>query len=87
MSDEVHFYTLKDELSITIMTKRAERRNHKRRIWKKLYTKAKLVYNDREEWAIHYTNKGLRTPCSCHMCGNPRKYYKQKTIQEQINGL
>lgn len=23
------------------------------------------------------------TPCSCWMCGNPRKYFKQKTYQEQ----
>lgn len=21
-------------------------------------------------------------PCSCYMCGNPRKYFKQDTIQE-----
>lgn len=21
--------------------------------------------------------------CSCHMCGNPRKYYKEKTMQEK----
>jgi hypothetical protein len=23
-----------------------------------------------------------RTPCSCRMCGNPRKWFKQKTVQE-----
>jgi hypothetical protein len=23
------------------------------------------------------------TPCSCWMCGNPRKYFKQKTLQEK----
>jgi hypothetical protein len=23
-----------------------------------------------------------RKPCSCFMCGNPRKYFNQKTIQE-----
>lgn len=23
------------------------------------------------------------TPCSCPMCGNPRKWFKHKTIQEQ----
>ena len=22
-------------------------------------------------------------PCSCFMCGNPRRYYGEKTIQEQ----
>jgi hypothetical protein len=24
-----------------------------------------------------------RHPCSCHMCGNPRKHWKEKTIQEK----
>jgi hypothetical protein len=23
------------------------------------------------------------TPCSCAMCGNPRKWFRQKTIQER----
>jgi hypothetical protein len=23
--------------------------------------------------------------CSCFMCGNPRKYFKEKTLQEKIN--
>jgi hypothetical protein len=29
--------------------------------------------------------KKAHTPamCSCHMCGNPRKYWKEKTIQEK----
>ena len=40
----------------------------------------------------HYTgNKTARapklfrtpTPCSCWMCGNPRKWFKQPTIQER----
>lgn len=21
--------------------------------------------------------------CSCHMCGNPRKYFKERTVQEK----
>ena len=31
--------------------------------------------------------KKAHTPamCSCHMCGNPRKYWKEKTIQEKRN--
>ncbi len=24
-----------------------------------------------------------RKPCSCHMCGNPRRMFKEKTIQEK----
>ena len=23
------------------------------------------------------------TPCSCWMCGNPRRYFNERTIQEQ----
>jgi hypothetical protein len=25
--------------------------------------------------------------CSCYMCGNPRKYWKEKTIQERRNEI
>jgi len=25
--------------------------------------------------------------CSCVMCGNPRKWFKERTIQEQRHGL
>lgn len=25
------------------------------------------------------------TPCSCPMCGNPRKHFNQKTLKEKIN--
>ena len=25
--------------------------------------------------------------CSCHMCGTPRKYWKEKTIQERRNEI
>ena len=33
--------------------------------------------------------KKAHTPamCSCHMCGNPRKYWKEKTIQERRNEI
>jgi hypothetical protein len=24
-----------------------------------------------------------RKPCSCYMCGNPRKHWKDKTMQEK----
>lgn len=23
------------------------------------------------------------TPCSCHMCGNPRKWWNEETVQER----
>jgi|TARA_B110000285_G_scaffold201159_1_gene235584 hypothetical protein len=33
--------------------------------------------------------KKAHTPamCSCHMCGNPRKYWKEKTLQEKISEI
>lgn len=34
-----------------------------------------------EKRAHMYANHGEL--CSCHMCGNPRKYFREKTIQEQ----
>lgn len=27
-----------------------------------------------------------RAKCSCHMCGNPRKWNKEKTLKEKIYG-
>jgi len=64
------------------MSKRAERRHNKRRIWKKLYNRRKCFG---ESYAINYANRGLRTPCSCSVCGNPRKYFNELTIQEKRN--
>jgi len=35
----------------------------------------------------HPARKGILAntpkPCSCHMCGNPRKFFKEKTVQEK----
>jgi len=39
-------------------------------------------------WHARITPEGIgkiassKTPCSCAMCGNPRKYFKAKTMQE-----
>ena len=51
---------------------------------KKALKIAKSVFNMKEEDAIdfslHYSND-LKM-CSCPMCGNPRKHFNEKTIQE-----
>lgn len=42
----------------------------------------KILRNKRlDEWA----NKNAEhlKSCSCYMCGNPRKYFKKRTIQEK----
>ncbi len=66
--------------------KRALRRFHKERIQKK--RKQYLIFespNDLESNEIRL-KKALKTPtvCSCWMCGNPRKYFGEKTRQEII---
>ena len=50
--------------------------------------KRKVVkYYDKWWWdeSPRMVGKKAHTPamCSCYMCGNPRKYWKEKTIQEK----
>jgi rubrerythrin len=58
--------------------KRAERRHHNKRIKK----------NRRIHWGRKLNEKELGsvvdtpTPCSCPMCGNPRRHFGTKTVQE-----
>ena len=66
------------------MSKRAERRHHLRR----MKTKAKHVVAlwgnpnaQSEKWANHLAL------CSRQCCGNPRKWWKKKTISEEIADL
>lgn len=41
-------------------------------------------HND-PEWVENYTRRLRQTgkSCSCVMCGNPRKWYRVKTLQER----
>jgi len=61
--------------------KRSERRHHLARMKKKYRRNFSWLYLS-DARSIGIT---ARTPkrCSCFMCGNPRKYFKVKTIQEQ----
>lgn len=60
--------------------KRAQRRHDAARIKK----------NRRWHWGRDMAQEGRQlgkllhtaTPCSCPMCGNPRKYFGHRTIQE-----
>ena len=56
--------------------KRAIRRNNKIRMKKK----AKMLYPEYPK--AEYLADHLAC-CSCSMCGNPRKQFKDKTIQEK----
>ena len=53
---------------------RAARRQHARRM------KHRALEYDRDP----KDSEHLAT-CSCHMCGNPRKHWKQKTLKEVYN--
>lgn len=39
--------------------------------------------DDLEDVAIHY--RDTTKLCSCSMCGNPRKFFNDKTVQEKRN--
>ena len=66
------------------MRTRAERRKHKQRMKKKALKIVRIEGWTDEEYIAHRVRKlaETRTPCSCVMCGNPRKLWGQKTIQE-----
>lgn len=71
------------------MTKsRAERRHHHARMLKKV--KKHSMYQDyfwSEDEKLQHQRKVAenRKPCSCWMCGNPRRHQKDKlTMQEKL---
>ena len=70
------------------MRSRSERRHHyqRRKIAVKTLRKA-LGWNiDLDQRAIgKYAN--TRHPCSCYMCGNPRKNFGEITVQEKKHTL
>lgn len=68
------------------MRTRAERRHHHKRMLKKVrnFHWIKKWFGTEETREQHIKRMAeTRTPCSCHMCGNPRKNFKEKTIQEK----
>jgi len=60
---------------------RAIRRHHIERLKNNRRTHWNRVLSKEELGMVVETP----TPCSCFMCGNPRKYFKQKTNQEKRN--
>lgn len=63
--------------------KRAERRHHTERVKQKYYRMERL----HPYWrtpdpasAGKFANHGCT--CSCWMCGNPRRHFKERTVQE-----
>ena len=66
----------------SIMSKRAERRKHKRR--KKMQAR-RVFHWMRPELAEHLGDHLAQ--CSCAACGNPRKWFKEKTHSEKKSDL
>lgn len=66
------------------MKKRALRRFHRERLKKRrrYYWGRDL---SKEDPNIIGVAVNTPTVCSCHMCGNARKYYKEPTLQEKKN--
>lgn len=66
---------------------RAERRHHEQRMKARFYRKQKLS----PAWATNEHNAGLYAnhgcDCSCAMCGNPRRHFGERTIQELRKGF
>ena len=61
-----------------------------RRLWR--------IYFPQTDWRHHLKKKGIytvcvgsyrnvRRPCSCWMCGNPRRYFGARTKQEILAAL
>lgn len=71
------------------MSKRAERRHHLRRMKTKaerIYWQSPLAKYFGDSSPMIKTANHLKS-CSCYMCGNPRKWFKEKTIQELKSDL
>ncbi len=61
------------------MSKRAERRHHYQRLKK---NRSHYWGGDNCEGRCAVL-ANTPTPCSCYMCGNPRKYFKEVTRKEK----
>jgi len=64
--------------------KRAQRRHNYSRLKSKRIHK-KYWGRSRAEWTVQQLGLLTNTPkiCSCYMCGNPRKYWKESPFQEK----
>ena len=74
--------------------KRAIRRHHRQRLlnkWiRRIYIEIKQTKIGRETESIEQRARYLvqtPCPCSCAMCGNPRKHFGERTIQERRLGI
>ena len=68
------------------MRSRSERRHHRQRIRNKVKDYESIRWRKHNpknyEHNVHLLTE-TRKLCSCHMCGNPRKHWNEKTMQER----
>lgn len=64
------------------MKNRSQRRHHEQRVKQKIKRRSKHEYKPLNEKDIGKRAAVHGSMCSCFMCGNPRKYYNKKTLQE-----
>lgn len=62
---------------------RATRIHHQKRIKQKVAKRLRCRGSSVDDRRVGI-EANTRTICSCHMCGNPRKYYGYRTIQEEL---
>jgi len=67
------------------MRSRAERRHHELRVKKRVgnYYGGYARDNPRHIGKIAHA----RRLCSCNLCGNPRRYFGERTLQERRSGI
>jgi hypothetical protein len=58
-----------------------KREEVRKTMWASGPTSSKILSEDDERRARSLANHGKR--CSCHMCGNPRKHFKESSMQEK----
>lgn len=65
--------------------KERRRRQELRKITDIWYSNVSSRLPDFEQWREDYARRHAdnRKSCSCYMCGNPRKYWKELTLQEK----
>lgn len=68
-----------NKLSTKEEIKRSYRRHHAKHLKNKRSMYSVASKNDRHNGVISHTP----ATCSCWMCGNPRKFFKEKTKQEK----
>jgi hypothetical protein len=74
--------------SQTMETKmRAQRRHHRNRRIRAEFKKWVRIFEEEKAVTLSKAYHSTRTPCSCFMCGNPRKWFKELTQQEKKSNI